>query len=73
MNLLCQSKCVSLQNYVTCALGIHYVGFVMMCFGASNSICSFLFGRLARYTGRVALFFFGKVSFVDIKMHVMTF
>ncbi|XP_039980611.1 protein unc-93 homolog A [Xiphias gladius] len=43
------------KNYVTCALGIHYVGFVMMCFGASNSVCSFIFGRLARYTGRTAL------------------
>uniref|UniRef100_G3NU85 Protein unc-93 homolog A n=1 Tax=Gasterosteus aculeatus TaxID=69293 RepID=G3NU85_GASAC len=44
------------KNYVTCALGIHFVGYVMMCFGASNSLCSFLFGRLARYTGRTALF-----------------
>ncbi|XP_003456751.1 protein unc-93 homolog A [Oreochromis niloticus] len=44
------------KNYVTCALGIHYVGFVMMCFGASNSLCSILFGRLARYTGRAPLF-----------------
>ena len=52
----------TLQNYVTCALGIHYVGFVMMCFGATNSICSFLFGRLARYTGRAALFTLGKVT-----------
>lgn len=53
---------VSLQNYVTCALGIHFVGYVMMCFGATNSLCSFLFGRLARYTGRAALFFFGKTE-----------
>ncbi|XP_020492728.1 protein unc-93 homolog A [Labrus bergylta] len=45
------------KNYTTCALGIHYVGFVMMCFGAANSVCSFLFGRIARYTGRAALFF----------------
>ncbi|XP_028252453.1 protein unc-93 homolog A [Parambassis ranga] len=45
------------KNYVTCALGIHFVGFVMMCFGAFNSLSSFLFGRLARYTGRAALFF----------------
>ncbi|KAK2855947.1 hypothetical protein Q5P01_004682 [Channa striata] len=50
------------KNYVTCALGIHFVGFVMMCFGASNSVCSFLFGRLARYTGRAALFFFAAVT-----------
>jgi len=56
--------CVSLQNYVTCALGIHYVGYVMMCFGASNSLCSFLFGRLARYTGRAALFLFGNFYFI---------
>ncbi|KAJ0026793.1 hypothetical protein NQD34_017793 [Periophthalmus magnuspinnatus] len=45
------------KNYVTCALGIHFVGFVMMSFGAANSLSSFLFGRLARYTGRAPLFF----------------
>nr|XP_061806424.1 protein unc-93 homolog A-like [Nerophis lumbriciformis] len=50
------------KNYVTCALGIHYVGFVMMCFGASNSLCSFLFGRLARYTGRALLFLLAAVA-----------
>ncbi|XP_029352746.1 protein unc-93 homolog A [Echeneis naucrates] len=50
------------KNYVTCALGIHYVGYVMMCFGASNSLCSFLFGRLARYTGRAALFLLAAVA-----------
>lgn len=50
------------EKYVTCALGVHFVGFMMMCFGATNSLCSFLFGRLARYTGRAALFFFAAVS-----------
>ncbi|MEQ2299315.1 Protein unc-93 A [Ameca splendens] len=30
----------------------------MMCFGAANSLSSFLFGRIARYTGRATLFFF---------------
>ncbi|XP_037304672.2 protein unc-93 homolog A [Pungitius pungitius] len=50
------------KNYVTCALGIHYVGYVMMCFGASNSLCSFLFGRLARYTGRAALIFLAALA-----------
>ncbi|KAM9339265.1 protein unc-93 homolog A [Symphorus nematophorus] len=50
------------KNYVTCALGIHFVGFVMMCFGATNSLCSFLFGRLARYTGRATLFFLAAVA-----------
>ncbi|XP_034756648.1 protein unc-93 homolog A [Etheostoma cragini] len=50
------------KNYVTCALGIHYVGYVMMCFGAANSLCSFLFGRLARHTGRAALFFLAALA-----------
>ncbi|XP_031178285.1 protein unc-93 homolog A [Sander lucioperca] len=50
------------KNYVTCALGIHFVGYVMMCFGATNSLCSFLFGRLARYTGRAALFFLAALT-----------
>ncbi|XP_072218262.1 protein unc-93 homolog A [Leuresthes tenuis] len=50
------------KNYVTCALGIHFVGFVMMCFGASNSLCSFLFGRISRYTGRAPLFLLATVA-----------
>ncbi|XP_044024880.1 protein unc-93 homolog A isoform X2 [Siniperca chuatsi] len=50
------------KNYVTCALGIHFVGFAMMCFGASNSLCSFVFGRLARYTGRATLFFLAALA-----------
>ncbi|XP_068433646.1 protein unc-93 homolog A [Clinocottus analis] len=50
------------KNYVTCALGIEYVGYVMMCFGASNSLCSFLFGRLARYTGRALLFLIAALA-----------
>ncbi|KAL2088656.1 hypothetical protein ACEWY4_015555 [Coilia grayii] len=44
------------KNYVTCALGIHFIGFTMICFGACDSVCSFLFGKLARFTGRIALF-----------------
>ncbi|XP_070705640.1 protein unc-93 homolog A [Pempheris klunzingeri] len=50
------------KNYVTCALGIHFVGYVMMCFGAANSLCSFLFGRLAQFTGRAALFFLAALT-----------
>ncbi|XP_041830953.1 protein unc-93 homolog A [Melanotaenia boesemani] len=50
------------KNYVTCALGIHFVGFVMMCFGASNSLSSFLFGRIARYTGRAPLFLLAALT-----------
>ncbi|XP_066533554.1 protein unc-93 homolog A [Hoplias malabaricus] len=50
------------KNYVTCALGIHNVGFVMICFGAVNSLCSFFFGKLAQYTGRIPLFCLAAIT-----------
>ncbi|KAM3861461.1 protein unc-93 homolog A-like [Diretmus argenteus] len=50
------------KHYVTCALGIHNIGFVMISFGAANSVCSLVFGRLAEYTGRLPLFFLAAIS-----------
>ncbi|KAM8809246.1 protein unc-93 homolog A [Eudromia elegans] len=50
------------KTYVTCALGIHYVGFVMICFSATNSLCSLLFGRLSQFTGRKLLFAIATVT-----------
>ncbi|XP_075453042.1 protein unc-93 homolog A-like isoform X2 [Ascaphus truei] len=50
------------KAYVTCTLGIHFVGYVMICFGATNSICSLLFGKLSQYTGRIALFMLAAVT-----------
>ncbi|XP_048343369.1 protein unc-93 homolog A isoform X2 [Sphaerodactylus townsendi] len=44
------------KSYVTCALGINYVGYVMICFSATNSLCSMLFGKISQFTGRKALF-----------------
>ncbi|XP_030355927.1 protein unc-93 homolog A isoform X3 [Strigops habroptila] len=44
------------KAYVTCALGIHYVGYVMICFSAVNSLCSLLFGKISQFTGRKLLF-----------------
>ncbi|KAK1170739.1 hypothetical protein AOXY_G7665 [Acipenser oxyrinchus oxyrinchus] len=50
------------KSYVTCALGIRYVGYSMICFGATNSLFSIAFGKLSRYTGRIALFALGTVT-----------
>ncbi|XP_044779933.1 protein unc-93 homolog A isoform X4 [Bubalus bubalis] len=50
------------RSYTTCALGIQFVGYVMICFGAVDALCSVLFGRLARHTGRTALFALGAVT-----------
>ncbi|KAJ7411563.1 Protein unc-93 A [Willisornis vidua] len=47
------------KAYVTCALGIQYVGYVMICFAAVNSLCSLLFGKISQFTGRKLLFALG--------------
>ncbi|XP_054856752.1 protein unc-93 homolog A [Eublepharis macularius] len=44
------------KSYVTCALGINFVGYVMICFSAANSLCSMLFGKISQFTGRTVLF-----------------
>ncbi|XP_071173784.1 protein unc-93 homolog A-like isoform X1 [Mytilus edulis] len=44
------------KSYVSCVLGIQNIGNVMICFGAVNAVCSFVFGRLVRVTGHTPLF-----------------
>ncbi|XP_077203679.1 protein unc-93 homolog A [Paroedura picta] len=44
------------KSYVTCVLGIKFVGYVMICFSATNSLFSMLFGKISQFTGRKALF-----------------
>ncbi|CAK6446454.1 unnamed protein product [Pipistrellus nathusii] len=50
------------RSYVTCALGIRFVGYVMICFSASTGLCSMLYGRVAQYTGRPPLYALGAVT-----------
>ncbi|XP_072822312.1 protein unc-93 homolog A isoform X2 [Vicugna pacos] len=50
------------RSYATCALGIQYVGYVMICFAAVNALCSLLYGKLAAHTGRTALFALGAAT-----------
>ncbi|XP_073529499.1 protein unc-93 homolog A-like isoform X4 [Phyllobates terribilis] len=50
------------KSYVTCSLGIHFVGYVMICFASTNAICSLLFGKLSQYTGRIFLFTFAALT-----------
>nr|XP_021523512.1 protein unc-93 homolog A isoform X2 [Aotus nancymaae] len=50
------------RSYVTCALGIQFVGYVMICFSAADALCSVLYGKVSQYTGRVALYVLGAVT-----------
>ncbi|KAM4694249.1 protein unc-93 homolog A-like [Discoglossus pictus] len=49
------------RDYVTCAIGIRMVGFVIICFGVTNAICAVVFGKLSQYTGRFSLFILGAL------------
>ncbi|XP_070596376.1 protein unc-93 homolog A isoform X3 [Erythrolamprus reginae] len=49
------------KSYVTCALGINFVGYVMICFSATNSLASLLFGKIYQFTGRKVLFILGAI------------
>uniref|UniRef100_U3KNL3 Protein unc-93 homolog A n=1 Tax=Oryctolagus cuniculus TaxID=9986 RepID=U3KNL3_RABIT len=48
------------RSYVTCALGIQSVGYVMICFSATNALCSLLYGKISQFTGRAALYVLGR-------------
>jgi len=57
---------ISPQSYVSCAWGIHQIGFVMAGFGISAATSSLLFGKLAEYVGRATLFTFGGILNVAV-------
>ncbi|XP_012939457.2 protein unc-93 homolog A [Aplysia californica] len=44
------------KSYISCSLGIWNVGYVMICYGVVDAICSILFGRLVKYVGHVPFF-----------------
>lgn len=53
------------QAYVSCALGIHQIGYVMICFGVVNAICSIIFGSIMKYIGRIPIILLGNI----LKIH----
>ncbi|CAF3381768.1 unnamed protein product [Rotaria socialis] len=44
------------RGFVTCLVGIRYVGLVMVCNGICQATSSYVFGRLVKYTGRIFVF-----------------
>ncbi|XP_033118914.1 protein unc-93 homolog A-like [Anneissia japonica] len=50
------------KAYVTCGLGVGYVGYVMICYGVADAVSSYLLGRLEKHTGRLVLFTLGGLA-----------
>lgn len=44
-------------------MGIHSIGYVMICFGVVNAICSIVFGSIMKYIGRVPIIALGNAIF----------
>ncbi|XP_071529452.1 UNC93-like protein [Panulirus ornatus] len=47
--------------YVSCGLGVHMVGYVMICYGVCDAICSVSFSPLVKLVGRVPIFTMGAI------------
>jgi len=45
--------------YVSCTFGSGWIGFVMLVYGVTNAVCSFLCGIIQGLTGRIPIFIFG--------------
>ncbi|XP_043264471.1 UNC93-like protein [Colletes gigas] len=60
------------QAYISCALGVHRVGYVMICFGVVNAACSLVFGSVMKFVGRQPLMALGAIvhaSLVVVLLH----
>ncbi|XP_078736011.1 protein unc-93 homolog A [Lampetra fluviatilis] len=62
------------KSMVTCALGLEWIGFVMICYGAVDSVFSFFMGRISQLVGQPALFLLASLTNASllITMYVWT-
>lgn len=58
------------KSYVTCSQGVSMVGVVMVAFGVSDVLASFIFGQLEKITGRIFLFTLGATVFLGVMTYL---
>lgn len=44
------------KSFISCVKGVDYVGFIMICYGVSDTLGSYGFGYIIKYIGRVPCF-----------------
>ncbi|CAF1574181.1 unnamed protein product, partial [Adineta steineri] len=59
------------RGFITCLIGIRYVGLVMVCNGIFQALSSYIFGRLVKYTGRI--FVFSIAALINYAMIILMF
>ncbi|XP_043478140.1 UNC93-like protein [Leptopilina heterotoma] len=60
------------QAYISCALGVHKVGYVMICFGVVNAGCSLLFGSIMKFIGRQPVMALGAIVHASLIAVLLT-
>ncbi|KAF6026923.1 UNC93A [Bugula neritina] len=61
-----------MQAFVTCPLGSWWVGYVAICYGVVDAICSASFGKLVQYFGRIPFFILGAAINVSLVIAFLT-
>ncbi|CAF3144876.1 unnamed protein product [Rotaria sp. Silwood2] len=59
------------RGFITCLIGIRYVGLIMVCNGICQAISSYACGRLVKYTGRI--FVFIVAALINYAMIILMF
>ncbi|KAF2353759.1 Ion channel regulatory protein UNC-93 [Trinorchestia longiramus] len=52
--------------FVSCGLGVHMVGYVMICYGLCDALCSVCFSPMVKLVGRVPVFVLGVTANVSM-------
>ncbi|XP_018010588.1 UNC93-like protein isoform X2 [Hyalella azteca] len=48
--------------FISCGLGVHMVGYVMICYGICDAVCSVCFSPIVKIVGRIPVFILGAVA-----------
>ena len=50
------------QAFISCGLGVHMIGYVMICYGACDAVCSVCCSPIVKVVGRLPVFILGCVA-----------
>ena len=60
------------QAFITCGLGVHMIGYVMIVYGICDAVCSITFSPIVKVVGRVPVFILGCAANVAAIVICMT-
>lgn len=59
------------KAFVSCTVGVWFVGYVMMAYGVMDASCSFIFGKLVKQVGRIPFFLTGACAHFALQITMM--